>query len=129
MGPGRRPAGGLEMVRLSTIVRCFAAGVLFFTSFAGRAGAQNLFSGVWSPGTDGHALWVTSDWGNFTSQWGAYESQGLRMDDFEVYLEGKTPVYVGVFRQGTGGAAAWIVADWNDFTAKWAEFERQGLRM
>ncbi len=75
------------MVRLSTIVRCFAAGVLFFTSFAGRAGAQNLFSGVWSPGTDGHALWVTSDWGNFTSQWGAYESQGLRMDDFEVYLE------------------------------------------
>ncbi len=96
---------------------------------APAARAQNVFSGVWAPGNDGHALWITSDWDGFTTQWDAYNKAGLRMDDFEVYMEGDLPVYVGSFRAGTGGHAAYIVADWNDFTVKWAEFEGQGLRM
>ena len=91
--------------------------------------AQNVYSGVWHPGTDGHAAWVTSDWSDFTSKWDDFNKSGLRMDDFEVYFEGTTPVYVGLFREGSGGHAAWVVTDWNDFTAKWAEFERGGLRM
>ncbi|MGH9360694.1 MAG: hypothetical protein ACRD2T_02170, partial [Thermoanaerobaculia bacterium] len=117
------------MIRLPFAVPQLVVAALLFFAHPGRAGAQNLFSGVWSPGNDGHALWVTSDWKSFTTQWDLYQSQGLRMDDYEVYLEGKTPVYVGVFRQGTGGYAAHIVTGWREFTAQWAEYERQGLRM
>ena len=37
----------------------------------GRLPAQNVFSGVWEPATDGHGLWVTSDWDDFSDQWDA----------------------------------------------------------
>jgi hypothetical protein len=58
-----------------------------------------------------------------------FEEDGLRMDDFEVYFEGSTPVYAGLFRQAAGGYAAWITTDWNDFLAKWDGFGRSNLRM
>ncbi len=111
--------------------RCLSClpAVLAVCAVAAQVEAQNVFSGVWAPGTDAHALWVTSSWTSFTGKWDELNNSGLRLDDFEVYLEGSTPVYLGSFRAATGDHAAWIVPDWDDFVAKWATFERQGLRM
>jgi hypothetical protein len=93
------------------------------------APAQLVYSGVWHPGSDAHAAWVTADWEDFTETWDDFNEGGLRMDDFEVFIEGGTPVYAGLFRQGTGGHAAWVTADWADFTSKWTEFGNANLRM
>jgi hypothetical protein len=91
--------------------------------------AQVVWGGVFRAGTDGHTLWITSDWDSFTSQWSAYEAAGLRMHDFEVVPWSGGQTYVGVFRQGGGGRAAWITSDWAGFLTQWATFERDGLRM
>ncbi|KAI9769876.1 MAG: hypothetical protein M1839_003573 [Geoglossum umbratile] len=91
--------------------------------------AQNVFSGVWKPGTDSQVMYQSADWTNFTKKWTELENSGLLMQDYEVYINESNPVYFGLFQAGTGGHAAWIVTDWTDFTTKWGEFENQGLRM
>ncbi|MGH7753203.1 MAG: hypothetical protein ACREN5_10325, partial [Gemmatimonadales bacterium] len=63
------------------------------------------------------------------THWGEFEKQGLRMHDFETYVDGGARWWAGIFRPGSGGYGAWFTADWNDFTAKWAEFEKGGLRL
>jgi hypothetical protein len=45
---------------------------------------KRLFSGVYSQGDDGHALWYAGDLENFVSKWRQLSDDGLRLVDLEV---------------------------------------------
>jgi murein DD-endopeptidase MepM/ murein hydrolase activator NlpD len=75
------------------------------------------------------AAWVGKTWGEFLTQWQAFERQGYRLHDFETYVEGGRRLYAGIFKQGTSRPAAWIGKPWDEFLAQWQAFERQGYRL
>ena len=87
------------------------------------------YSGVFLPGTDGHALWVGDDWKGFTDKWSELSKDGLRLIDLESYAIGGRRRFAGVFRAGTGGHALWVADSWKGFTDKWSELSKDGLRL
>jgi len=120
LGPSRNRPGPRVFPAIVGLV-VFVAGV--------RLPGQNVFSGVWGPGTDAHAAWITSNWTEFLGKWDEFAGNGLRMHEFETYLDGSQRVYSGLFRAGTDDHASWFTSDWNDFTSKWDTFARLNLRM
>jgi len=91
--------------------------------------AQNVFSGVWRPGSTAQTTYSSSNYTEFAQKWTDYEKNGYLLDDYEVYTNEGKPVYFGLFSAGTGAHAAWITPDWKGFTQKWDEFAKAGLRM
>jgi hypothetical protein len=113
-------ASGQRLVRLAT----FRAdtNVLTFGN-----GTERIFTGTFTAGTDGHALWV-SEWPAFQAKWTELTKNGLRLVDIAPYLDGGKRMFAGVFRAGTDGHALWV-SEWPAFEAKWKELTKQGLRL
>ncbi len=104
---------GFRLIDLDTTVR---GGVRYYT-------------GVFQPGSGGHALWVGATWASFAAKWSELSAQNLRLVDFETYLEGTERVYTGVWRAGSDGHFLWVGVDWASFVDKWSELAGQGLRL
>ena len=85
------------------------------------------YTGIFLPGTDGHALWA-SDWEGFERQWREFSANGLRLHSISVSVEDGQPQFVGTYRAGTDGHALWV-SNWASFEAKWQELTGQGLRL
>jgi hypothetical protein len=111
---------GLRLTRLSSFRQ--DTGVVTFGD-----SSERLFLGVFRPGTDGHALWV-SEWQAFQDKWNELSNSGLRLIDITTYKEGTKRMFGGVFRAGTGGHALWV-SEWESFEAKWKELTQSGLRL
>ena len=94
-----------------------------------RGPNASLFAGIFRPTAGPAGAWVGQEWTDFLSQWQAFEQQGLRIVDFETYVEGDRRLYAGIFKPGTYNSPAWIGREWTDFLVKWQEFERQGFRI
>lgn len=92
-------------------------------------GERRRFTGVFRAGSGGHALWVDDDWKGFTDKWTELSKGGLRLHDFETWVEGSKRKYAGVFLPGTGGHALWYNDDWYGFHNKWQELAGKGLRL
>jgi hypothetical protein len=88
---------------------------------------ERIFTGVFVPGNDGHALWV-SEWPSFEAKWKELSAQGLRLVDIAPYLDGNKRMFAGVFRAGKDGHALWV-SEWPSFEQKWKDLTKAGLRL
>jgi|RhiMetdeSRZDD1v2_1073273.scaffolds.fasta_scaffold380594_1 hypothetical protein len=111
---------GLRLTRLSTYRQ--DTGVITFGD-----STERLFLGVFAPGTEGHALWV-SEWPQFEAKWKQLSDSGLRLIDLAPYKDGNKRMFAGVFRAGTDAHALWV-SEWDSFNQKWKEFSANGLRL
>ena len=87
------------------------------------------YSGVFSEGSGGHALWVDASWDSFVAKWQEWSNQGLRLHDIHVVTVNGQDRWTGAFLQGSGGHGLWAGATWDSFVAKWQEWSGQGLRL
>jgi hypothetical protein len=87
------------------------------------------YSGVFSEGSGGHALWVDAPWQSFVAKWQEWSGQGLRLHDVHVVTVNGQDRWTGAFLPGTGGHGFWAGATWDSFVAKWQEWSGQGLRL
>lgn len=86
------------------------------------------YSGIWRGGDDSFYLWTGVLWDDFNNKWNSL--QGLRLVDFETYLDGDgMRRYSGVWRAGNDAHYLWVGVDWNNFQSKWAQLSAQGLRL
>jgi Bacterial tandem repeat domain 1 len=111
---------GLRLTRLSTFRQ--DTGLVTFGDSTAR-----VFLGSFSPGTDGHALWV-SEWPEFQAKWRELTENGLRLIDLVPYKEDGKRMFAGVFRAGTDAHALWV-SEWDSFSQKWQELSQKGLRL
>lgn len=105
--------------------------ILLIAVFLTETQADNLFSGIWLPGSDSQKLVVGATWPSFVNQWTTFASQGLRLVDLDVYNDANDGSirYSGVFRAGTDGYALYSGVSWGDFTTHWTNLANQGLRL
>ncbi len=69
-------------------------------------------------------------WDNFNTKWQELSGKGLRLVDFETWLDGGgVRRYAGVWRTGTDAHYLWVGVDWPNFEAKWKELTAAGLRL
>lgn len=111
---------GLRLARIATFRRDEA-------EWTFGEGIERIFMGVFSPGSDGHHLWV-APWRSFEAKWKELSGKGFRLVDLAPYEEGGTMMYAGVFREGGDRHGLWV-AQWDGFQAKWREWTSIGLRL
>jgi hypothetical protein len=85
------------------------------------------YAAVLKGGGERTTLKVGLLWSEFLSAWQDAESHGLRMIDFESFLDAGVRKYAGVFEPGTYRTASWMNAEWQDFYTHWKAFEKDGL--
>lgn len=90
---------------------------------------QNLYSGIWLPGTFKQQIFNSLTFDDFTGKWKKLGKQQFRMDDFEALQIDNSLAYMGVFNEGTDKFKSFITADWVDFTNKWDKWGKKNLRM
>ena len=74
---------------------------------------------LWTPGVD---------WEQFVEYWEIFSEGGLRLVDFDTYVEGDVRLYSGSFVEGND-AHALVISDWDGLVAAWEEKSAQGLRL
>ena len=88
------------------------------------------FAGIWRGGNDSYYLWIGALWDSFQAKWTQLSGQGLRLVDFETYVDGGgVRRYSGAWRAGTDAHYLWVGVDWSNFQAKWNQLSNQGLRL
>lgn len=92
-------------------------------------GGSVQYAGIFREGSDGNAAWVTADWNSFIGKWGEFTKAGLRITDFETYMDGKKRMWAGIFRAGGWEEAAWIGVDWENFSSMWHQQDAQNMSL
>ena len=87
-----------------------------------------LFAGLWEPDTGVQGLWVSA-WPSFVDRWKAWDAEGLRLVDIDVFDERGERRYAGVWRAGTAPQGLWVNEGWDDFFAHWQTWNKQQLRL
>jgi hypothetical protein len=111
---------GLRLTRLSTFRQ--GTGVVTFGD-----STERMFLGVFAPGHDEHALWV-SEWPAFQAKWQELSAKTLRLVDLVPHKDGNKRMFAGVFRAGTDGQALWV-SEWPAFEQEWEDLSNKGLRL
>ncbi len=94
-----------------------------------KVGNQQMYAGIFKPGSHNSASYFKDNWGDFLSKWQELESKGYRMIDFESYTLGRKRMYAGLFEPGNYTPAAYFKNNWGAFLSKWQELESKGYRM
>lgn len=65
--------------------------------------ASTLFAGLFTEGSEGHALYTATNWDTFTSEWNELSGQGLRLVGINTHLQRNEETrYTGTWVEGNG---------------------------
>ncbi|HYH45132.1 MAG TPA: hypothetical protein VEG34_05555 [Thermoanaerobaculia bacterium] len=94
------------------------------------APAGRRYSGTFRANPDtGHAVVLGLDGAAFRSRYKDWTGKGLRLVDFETYVEGKTRRWNGIFRSGKEGHELVTDLEWEPFKAKYEELQDKGQKL
>lgn len=97
---------------------------------AATAPAGRRYSGTFRANPDsGHAVVLGLDGAAFRARYKDWTGKGLRLVDFETYVEGKTRRWNGIFRSGKEEHELVTGLDWEPFKAKYEELQGKGLKL
>ena len=96
---------------------------------ASPLGAEPLFTGVFTRGTDSYLLWSLADWGDFQGKWRDAGQHGLRLVAVRSFVPGKQRAYVGAWREGGEAEELATELDAAAFQARNRELAAHGLRL
>lgn len=99
-----------------------------YTLNAGIPESLTNFVGVFRQGNYQDGLY-SSDLNSVISNWEYASQHGLRLIDFDTYVEAGTRFFTGVYGEGTDSYYLWIGVPWDQFVAKWNELGAAGLRL